>query len=402
MLLLPTARSAGGEVVLTTTHPGPHWLQIEGRPSVTGCVAWIVSGLATQRVAVADRWISLPLPETGKPPAYRVRFETTGKAEPRAWLRARGDALRLATTADGLDWAGNSGPARLRTPTNHYRFELPPFESEAVQVALEFSAALPSNVGPEVEVDGVKAQLLPDATGRRWFGPAARATAGLSPSLLDVRVGSGAPPPPFGVVVQPVFRTLACRPQQSGTYIFSVFEGDGRPARAAARQFTAGAEAKIHPPRRWAGGCLRFVLEGDTAASDLTHDAVFSFEGFHDREVSRIPGTPPRMWSAVSNAVVRVAVPRDRACEVSLTLRSAGTQPDYPSQARVNVSGRELPAAFEHGVWNVLCEAPPRLEATEDVLTIRLEAATWRPAEAWGSRDQRTLGVMLERLEVRY
>jgi hypothetical protein len=194
---------------------------------------------------------------------------------------------------------------------------------------------------------------------------------------------------------------MACEPTQTGTYIFEAFDSKTFESKTIARFLKKNRTATITSDGMWVGGCRRFIAAGEPILSRLKSDSVLSFSGFSNREKTKDLGTPYQRWTSSTNASIRVTAPPDTKCEVQMRLLSSCPRELEPTDAFVLIAGERIPLVFDEGEWEGTHAVTPNAGSGEG-FEIELHSRTWRPADYRPSRDSRTLGLLLDQLEVRF
>ena len=397
--LLSWALVSSAQVTLTTTHPGPYRFQIEGTPYTSGMVQ-IAMGTVTQQVHVTPGWTSLAWPESAAPTDCTIRWERA-ETRPRMQIHAIGDPLRLVTFAEGLILDSSRAPTALSRPDSTLTTLLPGVVADAIRVTLKSEDTSTREPMIEVAIEETAFTPATQPAGKIHCAIVPRPTTGESPIRLTLRSLEGPLPASFTVIVQPLFRTLVCRPTQTGIYVFDAFDADAAQAFPLARGLVAHQTVSIPASHRWIGGCRRFVPEGDTVTSHFMSDEIFEFSGFHERERSETASPPFQRWTAGSNASIRITAPRDCECEVTLHMQSACPDEVFPTNALLIIETNRIPVVFKEGDWSGTLAIPSR-PGDQDGILIGIQSRTWRPSDTAASQDSRTLGLLLDHFEVRF
>lgn len=131
-------------------------------------------------------------------------------------------------------------------------------------------------------------------------------------------------------------------------------------------------------------------------------DWAFIEEGFYAEEV-HLNKTPVR-WTEGTARLIVPLIPR-RGEKVSLSLKVVDTGPSRPGpppEVRIEMRGRKIGAVRLNaggGVYRIPLSDEP---AEPGLAAITVTASPWQPSRYLGTADKRKLGVMLDRLEVKY
>jgi 4-amino-4-deoxy-L-arabinose transferase-like glycosyltransferase len=158
-------------------------------------------------------------------------------------------------------------------------------------------------------------------------------------------------------------------------------------------------------PKKFRFGVYRFMKPGIEAAAfaiDVGYLDDLNVYRFHAKEIQ--DGIPYR-WSRDASYVALPSV--ETARTLTLWLNDGG-RPSTAAPARVTVylndrliGSADVTRGFNPYTFPIVPDVWPTSMTTDDAATLKLVSTTWSPRRALGTSDDRELGVMVHRVEVK-
>jgi hypothetical protein len=400
LLSIATAWAGGGDsqrmATLYTTNPGPYALLVNW---CGGDNRFVEIGSQTYRANSygPSDWGVINLPESVTPLDFPLHWPATNEVRPVFVLNALGDRMRLLVDRKGIRphqlTVQNSEPASGHTAA----MNLPPANAGIYHLQLSMLEDRTESINIRIRIDEAEAMVAIGGGVSSAEVLVEVEGSGAKPVPLTICTSNGQKLPKMTVLVQPLFERLECRPFQAGVYSYRVFNPQKmKYENPITRHLVAGRTASLSRDGCLVGECLRFVPAYRRVKSDLSNDEIFSFDGFHGGGQHSSP-----RWTSSALASVSINVPDNCAAEIMIGFQDVYPESIRPVDARLQIEGSSIPISFMNGDTVQKIRIPPRARP-QDKVDISIRSDTWCPAEAMGSADRRTLGVLLSSLSVRY
>jgi hypothetical protein len=401
--ILLSASEGGGDdgrktkATVYTTSPGPysllvHWCGGENQLIEIGSREY-----RSHSFGPSD-WGVINLPDSVTPLDFPLHWSNTNGVRPVFILNAIGDKICLLVDQKGIR------PHRLAEQTfkpasgHMVAMNLPPSNADIYHLRLSMLEERTESIDLRIRMDEAEAiaaieggeasaELLIEKNG-----------SGVNPVSLAIDTRNGQQLPKMMIWVQPLFERLECLPFQAGVYSYRVFNPQKMKfENPITRYLDAGRKASLSRDGSLIGECLRFAPAYRRVKSDLRDDEIFSFDGFHDGGRQH---SSPR-WTSSALASISINAPDNCGAEITIGFQDVYPESVKPVDAQLQIEGRSIPISFLNGDIVKQIRISPRARP-QDKVDISIRSDTWRPAEAMGSADRRTLGVFLSSLSVRY
>lgn len=376
--------SALAQMQLATTKPGPHALIARLRTPEPTSISYIWQG-DTNVILLSTNWQGIELPaktDNMEPAILRLLVPQSPTAEPQMFLHSQGDPIHLSRSNGHWGFRGYAPETRQAEPQGIPLPDLRGAEiillhDQQVVGVFTWEALLDENLSET----GISISRAPNGTHQ-------------------AHVSTAHMTQPASITLQPIYRDRTAYPSQSGIYLFQAFDHKHNRIQSTGRRLQAGRPTGISLNEGgYTGECLQFLPEQIPYSSNLEHDQIVRFDGFHNRERTRDPAAPFARWTSRPDARIHVVHPPDT--NLSVTLYFLANRPDHIPLPAIFLDAQENQYALDMqtGEGSITINIPPH---DKETTTFTINTETWSPAQVIGSGDNRTLGVMLTGLRVAF